>query len=24
MAFIEHVLKSTETEYKWTPFVVEK
>jgi predicted dehydrogenase len=24
MAFIEHVLKSTETEYKWTSFVVEK
>jgi predicted dehydrogenase len=24
MAFIDHVLKSTETEYKWTPFVVEK
>ena len=24
MAFIEHVLKSTETEYKWTSFEVEK
>ncbi|NVJ87591.1 MAG: Gfo/Idh/MocA family oxidoreductase [Algoriphagus sp.] len=24
MAFIEHVLRSTETEYKWTPFIVEK
>ncbi|NVK50951.1 MAG: Gfo/Idh/MocA family oxidoreductase [Cyclobacteriaceae bacterium] len=24
MAFIEHVLKSTQTDYKWTPFIVEK
>ncbi|MCS5491986.1 Gfo/Idh/MocA family protein [Algoriphagus limi] len=24
MAFIDHVLKSTETDYKWTPFIVEK
>ncbi|TFV92196.1 Gfo/Idh/MocA family oxidoreductase [Algoriphagus kandeliae] len=24
MAFIDHVLRSTETDYKWTPFIVEK
>lgn len=24
MAFIEHVLQSTQTDYKWTPFIVEK